>query len=254
MSKRGYYRITRGFLENPMFKNEPLTEREAFQWLIDRAAWKERPAFRVRGTVFQLNRGELAYACEYLAEAWGFAAWSKSRVWRVLKKFEKHGAILLQAERDATRITLCNYDKHQGNANAEPNASETPVKRERNETEEIKYIKGIENKGARKRASQFPEGFLLNDDRRAVADRHGIPAVRVDGIFEHFRDHHMAKGSVFVDWDAAWRTWCKNDLKFHGGQNGSGSRKDEWRDALDLAREYGSGGNRNPDAVPEGRS
>lgn len=241
MSERGYYRITRGFLENPMFKDEPLTEREAFQWLIDRAAWKERPAFRVRGTVFQLKRGELAYACEYLAEAWDLRAWSKSRVWRVLKKWEKHGAISLKSERDATRITLCNYNKHQGQANVDRNASETPVKRERNETEDNKIIKLSEKVGARKRASRFPEGFLLTDDRRAVAIRHGIPVARVDGVYEHFRDHHTAKGTIFVDWDAAWRTWCKNDLKFRGGQNGSGnSRKDEWRDTLDQTRGFGS--------------
>ncbi len=26
--------------------------------------------------------------------------------------------------------------------------------------------------------------------------------------FEHFQAHHMAKGNLMADWDAAWRTWC----------------------------------------------
>lgn len=31
---------------------------------------------------------------------------------------------------------------------------------------------------------------------------------------EHFRDHHAAKGSTFADWDAAFRTWLGNALRF----------------------------------------
>lgn len=102
--------------------------------------------------------------------------------------------------------------------------------------------------GARKRAIPLPENFLLTDERRAVADRHGIPAARVAGVFEHFRDHHTAKGSAMKDWDAAWRTWCKNDLKFGGRNGGSGTndRKDEWRSVLDQTRDYGSRGDQKP--------
>jgi len=29
-----------------------------------------------------------------------------------------------------------------------------------------------------------------------------------------FKDHHAAKGSVFKDWQAAFRMWLRNDLKF----------------------------------------
>lgn len=251
MTERGYYLISRGFLENPMFKNEPLTEREAFQWLIDKAAWKDRPAFRIRSAVIELKRGEAAYACEYLAKAWGASAWNKSRVWRVLQKFQRHGAVVLKTERDATRITLCNYDKHQRRENDNRNADETPVKRERNETEENKIIKLSEKVEARKRASQLPESFLLTDERRAVADRHGIPVARVAGVFEHFRDHHAAKGSVMKDWDAAWRTWCKNDLKFGGGRNGTGTDgKNEYQRHLE-ALKHGNRGHRDGEPVSE---
>lgn len=31
-----------------------------------------------------------------------------------------------------------------------------------------------------------------------------------------FRDHHIAKGSLMVDWAAAWRTWVQNAVKFRG--------------------------------------
>ena len=31
---------------------------------------------------------------------------------------------------------------------------------------------------------------------------------------ENFVDHHLKKGSCFADWHAAWRTWCRNWVKF----------------------------------------
>jgi uncharacterized protein YdaU (DUF1376 family) len=107
--------------------------------------------------------------------------------------------------------------------------------------------------GARKRAIPFPENFVLGDEQRAAADRHGIPAARVAGVFEHFRDHHTARGSVMKDWNAAWRTWCKNDLRFKGGRNGSGNdRKDEWIGAQQAAGDFGRSGNPDPWPVSKG--
>lgn len=32
---------------------------------------------------------------------------------------------------------------------------------------------------------------------------------------EKFANHHIAKGSVFKDWKAAWRTWMLNSMKYH---------------------------------------
>lgn len=35
-------------------------------------------------------------------------------------------------------------------------------------------------------------------------------------LFEAFKNHHQAKGSLMVDWLAAWRTWVNNEIKFRG--------------------------------------
>ncbi len=61
------------------------------------------------------------------------------------------------------------------------------------------------------RASAFPDDFTLTDARRDWAARGGIDAAYE---FAKFRDHHRARGSVMKDWDAAWRTWCRNALEF----------------------------------------
>jgi hypothetical protein len=33
-------------------------------------------------------------------------------------------------------------------------------------------------------------------------------------LVEAFRDYHLGHGSVMADWEAAWRTWVRNDVKF----------------------------------------
>ena len=32
--------------------------------------------------------------------------------------------------------------------------------------------------------------------------------------FGRFKDYHLARGTRFVDWRAAWRTWSRNAAKF----------------------------------------
>lgn len=34
------------------------------------------------------------------------------------------------------------------------------------------------------------------------------------GELDQFCDHHTARGTVFRDWAAGWRTWCRNSVRF----------------------------------------
>jgi hypothetical protein len=45
-------------------------------------------------------------------------------------------------------------------------------------------------------------------------DSCGFDRARVDTEVEHFRDYHIAKGSIFADWTAAARTWLRNAKSF----------------------------------------
>lgn len=42
----------------------------------------------------------------------------------------------------------------------------------------------------------------------------GLPMGEIEEIAQKFRDHHGAKGSKFVDWCAAWRTWLRNEVEY----------------------------------------
>ena len=62
----------------------------------------------------------------------------------------------------------------------------------------------------KKAATEWP-GLLLDDDMREYAALHGVePEIE----FESFRDHHLAKGSKFADWVAAFRTWIRNAERY----------------------------------------
>lgn len=66
---------------------------------------------------------------------------------------------------------------------------------------------------ARKRANQIPDGYTLSEDLLKWT-RVAHPSVNIAHEFEQFRDYHRAKGSTMKDWDAAWRTWVRNSVKF----------------------------------------
>lgn len=61
--------------------------------------------------------------------------------------------------------------------------------------------------------------------RQQELDKAQAMHVQVAVEIERFRDHHTAKGSLFVDWDAAFRTWLGNAARFANGTvNGHNGR------------------------------
>lgn len=78
---------------------------------------------------------------------------------------------------------------------------------------------------AAKRGQRIPDPFILSDKMVAFArDRQVVDSrAALDLLAEAFAAHHTAKGTVSKDWEASWRTWCLNDIKFRGRGGGSGT-------------------------------
>ena len=78
-------------------------------------------------------------------------------------------------------------------------------------TTELEPDNYIEKKA--KRATSIPDPFALED---TVVDalRKKHPSLDIGEQIDAFVDFHTAKGSVFKDWSAAFRTWCRNAVKF----------------------------------------
>lgn len=164
MSERGVFAVDRGIWDHPIFADEPLTEREAWQWLISEAAFRSRKK-RVGDTVFDLRRGQLVASIRFMGEAW---QWDKSKVSRFLKKLKSEAMIETQARHDATVITVCKYDVYQRVSLPSIEQSETPnetrTRHERDKLEDTKNIEGIGDGGGTARAK------LVSDEAQDTAD------------------------------------------------------------------------------------
>lgn len=81
----------------------------------------------------------------------------------------------------------------------------------------IEPIKPLAKKGAGARRNSLPENFAPTENHHALAKN---LSVSLESEFSTFCDHHRAKGSTFVDWNAALNTWIRNAAKFAGNKSG----------------------------------
>lgn len=77
-------------------------------------------------------------------------------------------------------------------------------------------------KAATRRAS-LPDDFAPNETGVRLANDAGLNIARE---LAGFRDHHISKGSVMADWQAAWRTWVGNAVRF--GRSGKPANDDPY--------------------------
>jgi hypothetical protein len=59
--------------------------------------------------------------------------------------------------------------------------------------------------------STLPPDWRLTDHHKAIADGLNL---NVYSESVKFKDHHQARGTKFVDWDAAFRTWLNKAVEF----------------------------------------
>jgi hypothetical protein len=134
----GVFAVDRGIWDHPMFAREPFTEREAWLWMVSSAAWATKRV-RVGRAQIELQRGQLAFATRFLAEKW---KWAHSKVVRFMKRLEIDTMVSTSATREATLITICNYDKYAFGRNAGETQSgtrtDTPSEHPRNKEKELK--------------------------------------------------------------------------------------------------------------------
>lgn len=118
----GFIVIQREAADHPLFEGDA-GRFGAWVWLISNAVWKPTRT-RIKGTVIDLQRGELSFSVRFLADKWG---WSKSRVDRFVADLRDEGMISTRSKNgtlsgtDAAHnagqgqsiITICNYDKYQ---------------------------------------------------------------------------------------------------------------------------------------------
>lgn len=230
----GFISISRKIFDNPLLKDAEYFR--AWVWLISEAAWKptrERIQAGHATILINLERGQLAHSRRFITKA---LDWTEQRVRTFLNHLENEGMINRQTNQGQTVITICKYDDYQIGVDADNQASNPPTNPASTQ-HQPKLNKG--NKGnnidsgagarpirfPKKPSTPMPEDFSLDAANERAAAEKGFAGEEVRRMFEKFSDHHRAKGSRFVDWRAAWRTWIGNQVEFQRQRFPQGQRR-----------------------------
>lgn len=71
------------------------------------------------------------------------------------------------------------------------------------------------NNDIAKRAKQVPADWQP-DEKLTAELREKFPTLSLDDEVSAFVDYGQAKGATYKDFNAAFRNWCRNSVKFHG--------------------------------------
>lgn len=152
----GYVRLHRGWRDCDVFADEPMTEREAWLWLIEHAAWKPITRTNAKGERVRIDRGQLHVSLRALEKAFG---WGKNKVARYLQRLEDAEMIGTASGQSGTILTVCNYAKYQEERDSRDSQTGTVAGQSRDTQEEGK--EGKEEKGTRQRV-RTPD-FIVPD-------------------------------------------------------------------------------------------
>jgi hypothetical protein len=123
----GFIAISRDAWDHYAFKDEPMSMREAWFWMLAQAAWKPTKIRTPHGIV-ELQRGQFTHSLRHMAKTFG---WSVGRVRRVLDGYSNEHMLVLETgtgmDTAQCVLTICNYDKYQGGGTATGTATDTPV-------------------------------------------------------------------------------------------------------------------------------
>lgn len=239
-----WYKVERGWLDNPFFQDSPYSERDAWQWMIGEAAFDEC-RISVGGKPFKLGKGQLYSSVRFMAQKF---QWSTGRVARFLERLKEWGMVDTSVDTGQNLITICNYAKYQDRKTDVDTRMDTPAETPTDTEAEHQRIQTIspsrpsstkEKSIEAADASQKPRGMRLEayleqngidtvcQDLGKWSLQQGMTAEQINWEMQKFRDWWKASAGakgVKLDWPATWRTWCRSFLEKQ--------REQERRDAV----------------------
>ena len=136
---KGWIKIHRCLLENPIYNCEPFDRTHAWIDLLLLANHKEGYFYK-RGIRVDVKEGQVGYDIDSLGKRW---KWSRGKVERFLNSLENDQNIVRQKNNVTTLISIVKYKEYQTNDNANEHQTikqtntNKNVKKEKNEKEVI---------------------------------------------------------------------------------------------------------------------
>jgi hypothetical protein len=217
MKGAGHINVARSIFDHPMFDDgKPLSQREAWLWLISNAAWRPMQIMVRNGRaseMLNLDRGQLSFSRSFLRKAWRWT--SEKRVRTFLDRLEREHMVDLLAGQLQTVISICNYGVFQngGQLTGPSNRPAMGQQRAGNGPEEENIISIKEKKmlpppsppGFDEWYSIYPKKKQPQAAKRAFAKAIGSGAVTLDAL--------MAKTMAFAV-ATNWTALSKRDRQF----------------------------------------
>ncbi len=154
----GWIKLHRNIMEHWLYmSNEPFTRRDAWIHLLLTVNHQDIEV-PIGDSIYVCKRGQSIRSLKTYSKDFN---WSKSRVNRFFKLLEQQNMIEIEGLPKTTRITICNYDRYQGNRNTD----ETPMIVKRNNRETL--VKPNKNEKNEKEENNRDTKFLKpnkNDD------------------------------------------------------------------------------------------
>jgi hypothetical protein len=219
-----WIRVSTAIFDHDLFSEEPFTEREAWLWLISKAAWKAT-RHRIGGAMVDVPVGSIFVTLRELQDTWKWG--SDYRVRTFLKLLQAEEMIVVDANAGKTLVTICNYSRYQNperTENAETtqperseNALKTPIHQDTNTSSLRSEDAPLPKK---QKATRLSEDWSLPRAWGQWAVSEGFPEQTVRLEAAKFRDFWCAKSgkdATKLDWFATWRNWIRNCSKSQPG-------------------------------------
>ena len=121
MAAKGWIRLYRQSVDNPLYHSEPFDKWHAWQDLLLMVN-HEKKAFVSKGKFMELEPGQTITSLPILADRWH---WSVNRVRRYLRLLNDMGMCTTHGTSHGTTITVVNWAKYQGRGQADGYANGT---------------------------------------------------------------------------------------------------------------------------------
>lgn len=246
-----WIRVQTSIFEHEVFAAGPFSEREAWIWLISKAAWKDTK-HRIGQTIADVPAGSMFLTLREMQRAWKWK--SDKRVRTFLTMLENERMIETKTDAGKTQISICNYSRYQEVGRTEDatethggrsaDALKTPIHQDTN-TSSLRSEARAD--APKKRGSRLPNDFEPDLD---FAESQGLSRSQAEREAASFRDYWPAQPGqrgVKTDWQATWRNWVRKATErlaqpVRGSPSATRSRPDPFKD---LAQELSDGQNRS---------
>jgi uncharacterized phage protein (TIGR02220 family) len=193
MENKGWIKLHRKIVDNPLWLSEPFTKAQAWVDLLLLANHKDGH-IRKRGVLVTVERGQVGYSEEALAERW---KWSRGKVRRYVVELARLSQVSRKISKKTVQkktsvssfISITNYEAYQmnGTEDGTENGRKTVQEQEEKERKE-KYIPGSvevlsylnEKTGRKYRTAKYiqarlKDGATVDDCRRVIDAKIGDP-------------------------------------------------------------------------------